>query len=298
MVFIRRHISFLIALVLLTPLAVPVAQGSTEITLDSMTGLYVGDSVWGDSMVKFIFRLTYATGTGDVVTSFSNGFRIWTHRNSVYSSNFTAITYDTFSLGWSDRFDLVFSINTGSVDGMEADTVTFGGIKISGAGIPDSFDTLVWWIATTPSADGDTLCTDSSFFPPAIEWLWATTAGIVYPGWWGPYCFHVYRSSSGIESNSADLPTAYSLSQNYPNPFNSHTQIRFQLRRRIHTTLTVYNILGQKITTLVNEEMQAGRYVAVWDGTADGGRAVASGVYLYKLKTAECVEVRKMVLLR
>jgi hypothetical protein len=94
------------------------------------------------------------------------------------------------------------------------------------------------------------------------------------------------------------VPTEYSLKQNYPNPFNPSTEIRYELARSGSVELAVYNLLGQKIRTLVNQTQPAGVYSAQWDGQDDFGRAAASGVYLYQLTAGDFKETRKMLLLR
>jgi len=93
-------------------------------------------------------------------------------------------------------------------------------------------------------------------------------------------------------------PDKYTLLQNYPNPFNPETEIDFQLPEPGLTTLVVYNLLGQKIRTLVREMKQAGNYSVRWDSRDDNGSFVASGVYVYILQSSEFVDVKKMVLLR
>ncbi|RMI03418.1 MAG: T9SS C-terminal target domain-containing protein, partial [Calditrichaeota bacterium] len=86
---------------------------------------------------------------------------------------------------------------------------------------------------------------------------------------------------------------AYRLEQNSPNPFNPSTRIRYTLQKPVFVKLTVYDILGRKVRTLVNGHQQAGSYTVTFDG-----RDLASGVYLYKLKIGNVVETRKMMLIR
>ncbi len=90
-----------------------------------------------------------------------------------------------------------------------------------------------------------------------------------------------------------DLPTSYALSQNYPNPFNPSTEINFDIPKKSHVTLTVYNILGQAVTTLVNEDMTAGSKTVTWDASEH-----STGVYFYKLTAGDFTETRKMMLLK
>ena len=93
------------------------------------------------------------------------------------------------------------------------------------------------------------------------------------------------------------LPSEVALGQNYPNPFNPSTLIPYQLSASSPVRLEVFNILGQRVTTLVDGEQGAGAYVARWDGTDAAGGAAASGVYFYRLTVAGAHWTGKMVLL-
>lgn len=91
-----------------------------------------------------------------------------------------------------------------------------------------------------------------------------------------------------------ELPQRFSMKQNYPNPFNPSTLIEFDIPRATGVSLKVFNMIGQEVATLVDEELQAGRYQAEFDGSS-----VPSGVYFYRLKTeAGIVESKKMMLLK
>ena len=92
------------------------------------------------------------------------------------------------------------------------------------------------------------------------------------------------------------LPQGFALGQNYPNPFNPSTVIPYQLPTAAHVRLEVFNVLGQRIETLVNEERPAGIHAAVWDATDAAGQAVAAGVYIYRLRGAGVELTRRMVL--
>jgi hypothetical protein len=95
-----------------------------------------------------------------------------------------------------------------------------------------------------------------------------------------------------------DSSNKMSLESNYPNPFNATTTIRYSLPTNSHVQLVVYNILGQKVRTLVDEEQQAGQHTATWDGRNQSGNQVASGVYFYRIQYGNQSEVRRMTLLR
>ena len=101
------------------------------------------------------------------------------------------------------------------------------------------------------------------------------------------------------EGEAAVLPTAFALEQNYPNPFNGGTLIRFALPRAQEVELAVYNLLGQKVATLVEGQGQVGRHVVSWDGRDERGHTLASGLYLYRLRAGtEEIATRKLILLR
>ncbi len=94
------------------------------------------------------------------------------------------------------------------------------------------------------------------------------------------------------------VPTTYYLANNYPNPFNPTTSIAFSLPTASDIKLAVYNVLGQHVATLASGTYEAGTYRIDWNGTDDAGVKVSSGIYLYRLETAQFVETKKMMLLK
>ena len=108
-------------------------------------------------------------------------------------------------------------------------------------------------------------------------------------------------SSTAItETHTVSLPQTFILFQNYPNPFNSATVIRFALPVGGDVELSIFNLAGQRVATLVQGAREAGTYTVRWDGRDDDGQALASGVYLYRLRTGDGqqVETWKLLLLR
>jgi hypothetical protein len=101
-----------------------------------------------------------------------------------------------------------------------------------------------------------------------------------------------FNEAVQVEVTQSDLPVSLSLGQNYPNPFNPTTTIRYALPARSFVTLSVYNTLGQQVTTLVNDTQEAGYHEVRFDGVN-----LASGVYFYRLQTGGFVQTRKMLLL-
>ena len=95
-----------------------------------------------------------------------------------------------------------------------------------------------------------------------------------------------------------DLPQKSALLQNYPNPFNPSTTIAFQLHKPAKVEIEVYNILGQKVATVIDKFYNAGIYKIKWDATNDYGGRLTSGIYLYRLKAGKVTQVKKLLLLR
>ena len=108
-----------------------------------------------------------------------------------------------------------------------------------------------------------------------------------------------YVSPAGVEDGlTENLPPDYMLGQNYPNPFNPSTEIEYFVRREGHVKLEIFNLLGQKLHTLVNEEKKSGTHRVTWDGTNDQGSSVSTGVYLYRLEADNYEKTNKMILLK
>jgi hypothetical protein len=96
-----------------------------------------------------------------------------------------------------------------------------------------------------------------------------------------------------IETESGITPYSFNLMQNYPNPFNPSTSIQFSIPKSESVTLEIYNLLGQRVATLVNENLNAGSHTAYWNAAG-----FASGVYLYQLQVKNYTETKKLILLR
>jgi hypothetical protein len=107
-----------------------------------------------------------------------------------------------------------------------------------------------------------------------------------------------YRPTGVAKSERPEIPVEFALSQNYPNPFNPRTTIKYELPAEQTVKLTIYNLRGQCIATLVNRKEPAGYYTVIWNGQDDQGQPAASGVYFYRLMAGKFEKMRKMVLMR
>lgn len=111
------------------------------------------------------------------------------------------------------------------------------------------------------------------------------------------YIYDLFTSvdSSIVENN---LPQSVELQQNYPNPFNPQTIIKYTLPKNCQVKIAIYNILGQKVRTLIDQYQTKGQRRVYWDGKDDQGSELTSGIYFYRLQTSEFSQTKKMVLLR
>ncbi len=114
------------------------------------------------------------------------------------------------------------------------------------------------------------------------------------PRWWPGGTAEWPAGGTSAIAPDAGTPVSFQLHQNYPNPFNPTTTIGYDLIKSGHVTLTVYNLLGQVVTTLVDQHMGIGHHSVQWGSD----ESVSGGIYFYRLRTSGNVEIRKMVLLK
>jgi len=193
-------------------------------------------------------------------------------------------------------------INTGSAlaDGDELGLFLKDGLLI-GSGVVQSGQAPValWYDdVSTESIDGYTSGAEIEFrvwrhTPQTEEAIPAADVDGLAALGSGPYSI-----LSLAPGHPAGIPYRFELGANYPNPFNPTTTVSFSLDRAGYTTLTVYNMLGQQVRTLVESELEAGPHSVIWNGTDDTGHRVASGVYLYRLSQSDRRITRKMLLLK
>ena len=106
-------------------------------------------------------------------------------------------------------------------------------------------------------------------------------------------------NTTGVEDdNLLGVPFTYELKQNYPNPFNPETSIQYSLANKGAVSLTVFNLMGQKVRTLIDKDQPAGNYEVRWNGLNDQRLKVASGIYFYRFKSGDFTKIQKMLLLK
>ena len=104
---------------------------------------------------------------------------------------------------------------------------------------------------------------------------------------------------SGFTLNKGpEVPLTFAVSQNYPNPFNPVTSISYEIPEESFVTISVYNMMGQKVTDLVHDQRSVGYHLTEWNGTNLAGDPVSSGVYIYTVEADNFRSVKKMVLMK
>jgi flagellar hook assembly protein FlgD len=106
------------------------------------------------------------------------------------------------------------------------------------------------------------------------------------------------QQASDPVATSVAAPHQFALAQNYPNPFNPETEIRYQLPENCQVSLVIYNLLGQQIRMLVENQQPAGFHAVRWDGKDEHGHNLASGIYTYRLEAGSYVASKKLALVR
>ena len=163
------------------------------------------------------------------------------------------------------------------------------------------------------SVDGEPLTATGLFVPvgdlaeaaleagvPELTWnwdVWSTDGFEVTPSMSGVRTMHIDVSDMlGIDV--ASLPTVFALHNNYPNPFNPITNINYDIPEVSEVTLEIYNVMGQRVRTLVQGTHEPGRYQIVWNATNDLGQGLSSGMYVYRIQAGDFVSVKKLVLMK
>ncbi len=278
------------------------------------------DSIKTDTNIVFTIR--YTNSTGFAMVGATNGWTVYSPDGADWDST----KLDTLALtgpGWLARSDLAFGfypLDTPNFDDPPSEGTDSNGFVANGAA-PDTVGlslvsntnphfengfnqnaVTITLKAINATHNGKHVCLDTSVYDVAANaWLWALTGGgSSIPIWGGPFCFTIFDDiSTGISESDTDLlPTKFELEQNFPNPFNPTTSIKFALPTKSYVSVNVYNLLGQEIAILVDQELPAGTYTAEWDGRDKNNTEVASGIYFYKLVAGDFIDTKKMMLVK
>ena len=131
-----------------------------------------------------------------------------------------------------------------------------------------------------------------------LEFTWGGCGGLV-PFETMEDCESSCNYSVQVSSNQTiDYPVIFKLNNCYPNPFNPVTTLRYDLPENGLVNITVYDMLGREVKTLVNRTQDAGYKSVIWDATNDYGKPVSAGIYLYQIQVGDYMQTKKMVLLK
>lgn len=151
------------------------------------------------------------------------------------------------------------------------------------------------------AAEYDTSPSSGEGFDGAFGVYPFAPSGNIYISDWdnGLFVFS-YGDSTPVKVNLPEtgLPDRYALHQNYPNPFNPSTTIHYEVPQQTFVTIEIYNMLGQKILTLVSDVETAGEHLVEWDGKDDAQKPVPSGIYFYRMNAAGFSQIKRMTLIR
>ena len=190
----------------------------------------------------------------------------------------------TFELHFSEEIEISY-VN------VRDEILDVTGGTVTGARRLQAGSNLGWNITIEPDADAEVLIV----LPPTDD---CEAAGAVCTEDGRPLSNELTATVPGPAAKPVVAPRTFGLDANYPNPFNAQTQLVYTLPMAGPVELAIYNVMGQRVRTLVQDVQAAGRHQIAWDGRRDHGTTLASGVYLSRLVSDQGVQVRRLLLLK
>ncbi len=238
------------------------------------------------------------TGTvGDYIENYSDAYGYqWDGNTTIVASNVTVDGDGTVP----DALTMTASDLENNPEMYEGMLVLVNTVEVSAV---NQYD----WTITDDSGGHILIDDDASLLPWFDQLQVGTQIGDVRGIWtysYGTYKIELRDANdhgdiTGIDDNVVAQPMTYSLEQNFPNPFNPSTNIKFSLAQTGPVTVAIYNVQGQLVKTLVqNNVMQSGYHVIHWNGKNLSGEQVGSGVYIYRIMAGDYVKAKKMTLIR
>lgn len=306
--------------------AIPLWNGqTTSINWDHLTNVPSSQSVSALAMSRSAGRVLYYGSTGGNVyrlnnadtapagsgpthlnmgPSFSAGSfvsSIAIHPNDDQKVLLGVSNYNVVSLFYTEDGGHTWTQHEGNLGGTDGPSirtvaiVPFGGIDIYFVGTSTGLYSTYYltgattiWNLEAPDLMGNVVVDQLATRP---------ADGLVVAGTHGKGVYSI-SIPVGSDVDDAEIPLPARLSQNVPNPFNPMTTISFSLPAGGRATLVVYDVAGNRVKTLVNQDLEAGDHQVIWNGSDDGGRQVATGIYLYRLDSGSVHEVKRMTLVR
>jgi hypothetical protein len=204
--------------------------------------------------------------------------------------------------GGNGSFDMTGLLVTAqNIDSLAPDSIILGGLSMMNGYDAGPMDHTFNYYFSLNVPGGATVAftVDSAKIGSSGDWTYVSGTGTnIAAAFGGGIEVMVEQSTTSAAGDNPAIAYTYGLDQNYPNPFNPVTSINYSLARKSQVDIAVFNILGQRVNTLLSGEVEAGPGLVEWNGDDDSGHEVASGIYFYKMVTDEFVETRKMVLMR
>jgi hypothetical protein len=202
----------------------------------------------------------------------------------------TALDFGNVNLGEEAAMPLIISNN--------GDAQMIGSLQLSAPYTLDSSQSDALRIMSFVLAESESLEL-SIGFRPQEEGVYPVNLIITTDDPDNPtFTISLMGSATPVSNEDLVNPAVTQLQGNYPNPFNPETTISFSLKESQFVNIDIYNILGQRVKTLVANEMNKGTHSLIWNGTDNGGRNVASGIYFYKMQAGKYSSTKKMILMK
>ncbi len=255
-----------------------------------------------EALMQYYDNYNDTVTVADSITTFSGPRLLLTRKlaNPAWIGPYSQSVLDTVT----NPAEPLYSPNVKHVNNIDADP------GFSDQGVLGHIDELIAYINKIVNDSFDEPWYYEMNFPPAWplpENLAYTNAALLNAGTdgfavgdlnWFPDQKAQWILTSVKNNNPGLIPETFSLSDAYPNPFNPMTNIDFKIAQSAVVKIVVYNILGQQIKVLLNDELTPGSYTVTWNGTNDAGGHIPSGVYFYRLETDSFSQSKKVILLK
>jgi len=231
----------------------------------------------------------FIPGTDSVFISFDGCFLPVTQGKTMYGTDNRLELLDgdgdgiytgTWELKGPSLYQICYRVTYSSLP--TNDAVTNGGGILSGR-------RYYQYIRPTQVQAGGIITWPRTFTLPTMDWL-ATGLTIETPP--------DLDTPTGVDDMNPNVPAAFALLQNYPNPFNPSTVITYVLPEKANVVIDIFNLLGQKVASLVNQEQVAGTHSLVWNSRNSRNTQLSSGIYFLKMQAGSYSNIKKMVLMK
>ena len=234
-------------------------------------------------------------GNGQIATALGGGTQNWSTRGNfitpfeVYDLEADSVPVQINFCWWDrDENGLINAYAGSSYDRLILINTPY---DPNGTHTPNS-ENATWYFSVYED-NGDLLINPSA---DDDQWTPGQTARLTFPNYISSKDTFMFKTPVKIESDNEQL--LFKLFNNYPNPFNAETTIKYRLLKSMKVSIAIYNILGQKVKTLINREMDSGHHSVKWEGRNDHGEPVASGVYIVKMNTKDFIKTKKILYLK